>query len=164
MEDFAQDRICRSIFIFSLLSLTVQMKAFNDRQCSYTQCDKIRSRPLEDSCENGGPTNSQWRKYFNHPELCEDRETWLRGHLPMNNDPVVGGYRGCKVLVLYFEHSLAIGVLVTTIGIVTTIFAILWAIKKNDLSGGFGIGGYFFAFIAFVATFYFGGSVLGWYS
>ena len=131
-----------------------QMRVFNDQVRDYTQCDR-----LEDTFENEVansryvPTNSQWRNHFEHPELCKERETWLRDSVPMNDLPVVGGYRGRNVRVLYFEHSLAAGVLLPLIVVFATCFSLCWAIKMDDISGGFGVGAYVLAFFAFVVTF-----------
>src|SRR5437762_13341553 len=109
------------------------MRVFNDRVRNYTQCDRLQSRSLEDSYENSCPTNSQWRNHSDHPELCEERETWLRSHLPMNDLPLLGGYRGRNVIVLYFEPGLAVGVLLTVTTAVTICFSVGWAVKRDDI-------------------------------
>ena len=130
------------------------MRVFTDPINGYICCDKLRSHPLEDSSENTGPTDSQWRTFFNHPEKCESRQTWLRDNLPKYDARVVGGYQGCDILVLYFEHGLAVGVLVTITCFCATGFALSWAIIKNDISGGCGIGAYIIGLMGLIAVFY----------
>lgn len=138
------------------------MRVFNDGLNDFTLCDKLQSGPIEEIDEVGirRPTNSQWRVFFDHPERCPEGETFLRSWLPKNNIRVSGGYRGCNIIVLYFEHSFAVGFLLT-ITAAATGFALCWAIKRDDISGGFGVGAYVFAFLAFATTLYFKGSVVG---
>src|SRR5947199_2782106 len=129
------------------------MRVFTDPTNGHTCCDKLSPYPLEDSSENTGPTDSQWRTFFFHPEKCLPGETWLRNHLP-KYDRVVGGYRGLNILVLYFEHRLAVGVLVTITCVFATCIALYWAVMKNDTSGGFGIGAYIIGLIALILVLY----------
>jgi hypothetical protein len=129
------------------------MRVFTDPTNDHARWDKLRPCPLEDLLENTGPTDSQWQTFFQHPEKCESKQTWLRDHLPKYEDPVVGGYRGLDMVVLYFEHSLAVGVLVTMACLCVTFFALSWTIMKSDASGGFEIGSYIIGLIAlFVAV------------
>lgn len=145
-----------------------QMRVFNDNVRDYTQCDRLTFRRAEDPFENEIvtnaqyiPTNSQWRNHFEYPELCKDKETWLRDSVPMNDLPVTGGYRGRNIRVLYFEHSLAAGVLVILIVASASSFSLFWAIGKDDVSGGFGVGAYVLAVFAFLVTFCFQEGAIG---
>ena len=140
------------------------MRVFTDPTNGHTCCDKLSPYPLEDSSENTGPTDSQWRTFFHHPEKCEPGQTWLRNHLPKYETRVVGGYRGLDILVLYFEHSLAVGVLVTIACACITCFALCWAVRNSDISGGFAIGAYIIGLIALIAALYIRNESVGRYS
>jgi hypothetical protein len=131
------------------------MRVYTEKGKEYTQCDKLKPRPLEDQHENIGPTDSQWRTYFNYPEKCEQRATWLRLHLPKNESRIAGGYQGTDHLVLYFEHGIAIGVLATLVGGVAFGCALYWTFGQHNLSGGFGVASWIVGFVGFVAACYF---------
>ena len=128
------------------------MRVFTDPTNGHTYCEKLCPHPLEDSSENTGPINSQWQTFFHDPEKCEPGETWLRDNLPKYDSRVVGGYRGLDIFVLYFEHSLAVGVLVTMACLFATCFALCWAVMKSDPSGAFGIGAYIIGLIALIVA------------
>ena len=54
-------------------------------------------------------------------------------------------------MVLFFEHSLAVGVIVALLIAATVfavVFALCWAVLKSDVGGAFGVGG----FVVTVAT------------
>lgn len=140
------------------------MRVFTDpMNDSITRCDKLRPCPLEDSSENTGPTDSQWRTFFHYPEYCESGQTWLRNHLPKYDARVVGGYQGLDIVVLYFEHRLAVGVLVTIVVLGSTCVAMCWAVMKGDISGGVGIGAYIIGVISLIVVIYIHNQNVGHY-
>jgi hypothetical protein len=123
-----------------------------------SQCHKLKPSPLEDQQENVGPTDSQWREYFNYPEKCEERATWLRLHLykyDIEDWKVIGGYTGTDCFVLYFEHGLAIGVQVTLISGLAFACVLYWAIAQDSLSSGLAVFSAIVGFFGFVLTCYF---------
>jgi hypothetical protein len=159
------------VSLFTVFNLLRQMRAFHDvgNPEGYTQCEKLHPHPLESyiQCEQlhslsirattetcTPPTNLQWMTYFNHPERCKAMDTYLRDHLPKHDRRVEGGYRGQNITVLYFEHALAVGVMVIMMGIIiiSSIISLCWAVMKNDVSGGFGIGAFLIAVATLVAA------------
>jgi hypothetical protein len=127
------------------------VRAFTDPHNGDTLYDKLPSDPLEYSGEDTGPTDAQWRTFFYHPEKCDVGETYFRQHLPKDQSKVVGGYRGRDVNVLYFDHSLPVGFLVTIIAAFAALLALFWSIAKHNISGGFSMGAFIIALISLMA-------------
>jgi len=130
------------------------MRVYTESEKEDSQWDKLKPRPLEDQQENVGPTDSRWRTYFNDPEKCEERATWLRWHLSKNNSRIIGGYQGTNNLVLYFEHGIAVGVLATIVGGVAVGCAFYWSFAQHNLQSGFSVAAWIVGFAGFVAACY----------
>jgi hypothetical protein len=126
------------------------MRVFTDPTSGYTRCDMWEHSPL--SLEGLVPSGSQWFIYFNSPEKCEEGQTYLRTHLPKYPNKVIGGYKGLDITVLRFEHSFAIGVVVTMVGVISLCVSLFWAIIKGDISGGFSVGGYILTLTTLIAA------------
>jgi hypothetical protein len=127
------------------------MRVFK-RKSGLVLCEKLKPYPLEDSLENTGLTDLQWRIPFDHSEECP--ETFSREFLPLKDSLVETDYPGCDTMVFYFEHGLAVGVLAVMVGLFVTFFSLCWAVIRHDISGGFGAGAYIVSLIALVVTLY----------
>ena len=138
------------------------MRASRDRKSNYTKCGKLGDKPLDDPYVEIRPTCSQWRCHFNDPSTCDDGESWLRGHLPKYDNAVAPGYRGCNIVVLYFEHSINIGLIVTFVGFIPTLFAGVWMYRKTDNTlEGFGVAAYIVDYTGMLLVMYFAARNLG---
>ena len=74
--------------------------------------------------------------------------------MPNNLNKVVPSYEGIDILVLRFEHSIAIGVQLKIMSVVASCFSIFWAIIKSDISAGFSMGAYMVTLAALITTLY----------
>lgn len=130
------------------------MRVFSDNAGGYTQCDRLDHDPLKGSSQTHGPLKSQYLKYFRHPDLCEERDTFLRDDLPKYNIQIKGTYRGDDIDVLYFEHDIAIGVICILVLMVAVLISVVWALKMNDITGAIALGGVIVTFVSFIASVY----------
>lgn len=132
------------------------MRAFTDLASGYNKCQMLRRDPPDYSGQGIGPTDSQWRQYFFHPEECPNRETWLRNYLPKYDTRVWESYGGSNISVLYFEHRPARHIQVIMVLFFATGFALYLEIVKGYISEAFNGGAFVLGLIALIAGIYSG--------
>ena len=99
-----------------------------------------------------GFCDSQLQEWFWFPEKAEGMESSLKSSLLLTNKLMVAD--NPRVLVLYFQHGLPIGLFVSIVAFTSVSFSVFWAVSKSDISGGFGTGGFFVSLMAFITMAY----------